>query len=161
MTAALKLAEQDFKTYLVEQEKELGGWARRVHFPLNGENPQGFLQSLIEQVKTNPLIEILTNTVVTKTEGFVGNFKTTLASENGQKQRLVEHGVIIVATGAKEYRGTEFLLGQNEKVLTLSDLEEKLVSSPQEVTGARNIALILCVRPAGENYNYCSRVCCT
>jgi len=161
MTAALKLAEQDFTTYLVEQEKELGGWARRVHFPLNGENPQGFLQSLIEQVKTNSLIEILTDTVVTKTEGFVGNFKTTLASENGQKQRLVEHGVIIVATGAKEYRGTEFLLGQNEKVLTLSDLEEKLVNSPQEVTRIKNIALILCVRPAGENYNYCSRVCCT
>ena len=161
MTAALNLAEQGFKTYLIEQEKELGGWARRIHIPLNGEKPQDFLKSVIEQVKTNQLIEILTDTVVTKTEGFVGNFKTTLASENGQKQRLIEHGVIIVATGAKEYRGTEFFLGQNERVLTLSDLEEKLADSPQEVTQAKDIAMILCVRPEGENYNYCSRVCCT
>ncbi|HEX74600.1 MAG TPA: FAD-dependent oxidoreductase [Dehalococcoidia bacterium] len=161
MTAALNLAEQGFKTCIVEREEELGGWARKVHFPLNGEKPQDFLRSLIEQVKSNQLIEILTDTVVTKTEGFVGNFKTTLASENGQKQRLIEHGVIIVATGAKEYRGTEFFLGQNESVLTLSDLEEKLANSPQEITRAKNIAMILCVRPPEGNYNYCSRVCCT
>jgi len=161
MTAAFNLAEQGFKTYLIEQEKELGGWTKRIHIPLNGQKPQDFVQSLIEQVKTHPLIEILTGTVVTKTEGFVGNFKTTLASENGQKQRLIEHGVIIVATGANEYRGTEFLLGQNDRVLTLSDLEEKLANSPQEVTQAKDIAMILCVRPAGENYDYCSRICCT
>jgi homotetrameric NADPH-dependent glutamate synthase len=161
MTAAIKLAEQGFKTCLVERERELGGWVRKVHFPLNGEDPQGFLQSLIEQIKTNPLIEILTDTVVVKTEGFVGNFKTTLASANEQKQRLIEHGVIIVATGAKEYRGTEFLLGQSEKVITLSDLEERLVSSPQEVTKTKDIAMILCARPSGDTYNYCSRVCCT
>ena len=161
MTAALNLAEQGFKTYLVEREKELGGWTRKIHLSLNGEQPQDFLESLIKRVKENPLIEVLTDTVVTKVDGFVGNFKTALASENGQKQRLVEHGVIIVASGAKEYRGKEYLLGQNEKVLTLSDLEEKIMASPQKIVLAKDIAMILCARPPGQNYQYCSRVCCT
>jgi homotetrameric NADPH-dependent glutamate synthase len=161
MTAALNLAEQGFKTYLVEREKELGGWTRKIHLSLNGESPQDYLASLIKRVEANPLIEVLTDTVVVKTDGFVGNFKTTVASENGQKQRLIEHGVIIVASGAKEYRGSEHLLGQNEKVLTLSDLEDKIVESPQEITSIRDIAIILCARPQGKNYDYCSRVCCT
>jgi heterodisulfide reductase subunit A len=161
MTTALCLAEQGFKTYLVEQEKELGGWARKIYLSFNGSKPQDFLQSLIERVKANPLIEVLTDTTVVKTEGFVGNFKTTMTSENGQKQRLIEHGAIIAATGAKEYQGSEYLLGQNERVLTLSNFEEKLVNSSKEVTQAKDIAMILCARPAGENYNYCSRVCCT
>ncbi|MGD0780098.1 MAG: NAD(P)-binding protein [Dehalococcoidales bacterium] len=161
MIAALNLAEQGFKTYLVEREKELGGWTRKIHLSLNGEKPQDFLESLIKRVEANQQIEVLTNTVVVKADGFVGNFKTTLASENGQKQRLIEHGVIIVASGAREYRGSEYLLGQHEKVLTLSDFEEKLVGSPQAITSAKDIAMILCARPPGKNYEYCSRVCCT
>jgi homotetrameric NADPH-dependent glutamate synthase len=161
MTAALNLAEQGFKTFLVEREKELGGWTRKIHLSLNGEKPQDFLESLVGRVKANPLIEVLTNTVLVKTDGFVGNFKTTLASGNGQKQRLVEHGVIIVASGAKEYRGTEYLLGQHEKVLTLSDFEDKLVGSSQEIASVKDIAMLLCARPPDKNYQYCSRVCCT
>jgi heterodisulfide reductase subunit A-like polyferredoxin len=161
MTAALNLAEQGFKTFLVEREKELGGWTRKIHLSLNGESPQDFLASLVKRVEASPLIEVLTDTVVVKTDGFVGNFKTTVASENGQKQRLIEHGVIIVASGAKEYRGSEYLLGQHEKVLTLSDFEDKLVGSPQEITSAKDIAMILCARPPDKNYQYCSRVCCT
>jgi len=159
MTAALNLAEQGFKICLVEQEKELGGWVRKVHIPLNETTPQDFLRSLIKQVEANELIEILSETKVVKFEGFVGNFKTTVAS--GESQRLIEHGVVIVATGAKEYRGGEYLLGQNERVLTLSDLEEKIIKSPEEITQAKNIVMILCIRPSEGNFNYCSRVCCT
>jgi heterodisulfide reductase subunit A-like polyferredoxin len=161
MTAALNLAEQGFKTYLVEREKELGGWTRKIHLALNGEKPQDFLESLITQVKANPLIEVLADTVVVKTDGFVGNFKTTVTSGDGQTARLIEHGVIIVASGAREYRGGEYLLGQHEKVLTLSDLEEKITDSPQQITSAKDIAMILCARPPEKNYQYCSRFCCT
>jgi heterodisulfide reductase subunit A len=161
MTTALSLANQGFKTYLVEREKELGGYVRNIHVPLDGADPQKLLQSLIEQVNNNQFIEVLTDTVVTKTEGFVGNFKTTLTYDGGEKQRLVEHGVIIVATGAKEYRGDDFLLGQTEKALTISDLEAKIANSPEEIARAKDIAMLLCARPEGGNYPYCSRVCCT
>jgi len=161
MTTALCLANQGFKTYLVEREKELGGYVKNIHVPLDGADPQKLIQSLIEQVNNNQLIEVLMDTVVNKTEGFVGNFKTTLAYDGGEKQRLVEHGVIIVATGAKEYRGDDFLLGQTERALTISDLEAKIVNSPGEIAKAKDIAMLLCARPEGGDYQYCSRVCCT
>jgi heterodisulfide reductase subunit A len=67
--------------------------------------------------------------------------------------------VTIVATGAKEYRGEEFLLGRDERVLTMSEFEERLVRCPEEVARAKDIAMILCVHPP-ENGSYCSRVCC-
>ncbi|GAI63581.1 unnamed protein product, partial [marine sediment metagenome] len=38
----------------------------------------------------------------------------------------IEHGVIIVATGAQEYKPTEYLYGENEKVITQLQLEEWL-----------------------------------
>jgi len=161
MAAALNLAGQGFKTYLVERESELGGHARKVYTTIQGEDAQEFLRSLIEKVKTNGLIEVLTDTTVVKTEGSVGNFKTTLGVGHGERQRLIEHGVTILATGATEHRGNEFLLGQDERVITLGDFEEKLVKAPEEMAQARDIAIILCVRPPEENFNYCSRVCCT
>jgi len=159
MTAALNLAEQGFKVCLVEQEKELGGWVRKVHIPLGETSPQDYLRSLIKRVEGNELVEVLTETKVVKFEGFVGNFKTTVAS--GERQRLIEHGVVIIATGAKEYRGEEYLLGQDDRVLTLSDLEEKIIKSAAEIAKVRNIAMVLCIRPEEGNFNYCSRVCCT
>ncbi len=159
MSAALTLAEQGFKTYLVEKEEELGGWARKIHVPLNEKSPQGFLRALIEKVKSNELIEVFTATKVVKSEGFVGNFKTTVANKEGE--RVIEHGATIVAIGAKEYRGEEYLLGQDKRVLTLGDLEEKIGGSPEELAQAKDIAMILCVRPQNGNFNYCSRICCT
>lgn len=159
MTAALNLAEQGFRTCIVEMEKELGGWARKVHIPLNEISPQDFLRSLIKQVEENELIEVFTETKVVKFEGFVGNFKTTVAT--GERQRLIEHGVTIIATGASEYRDEQYFLEQDDRVLTLSDLEEKIVSHPEEIGKAKNIVMILCIRPSEENFNYCSRVCCT
>jgi heterodisulfide reductase subunit A len=78
--------------------------------------------------------------------------------EGGKRQRLVEHGATVVATGASEYRGSEYLLGQDEKVLTLCDFEEQLAQSNEKINGARQVVITLCVRP--PELNYCSRVCC-
>ena len=161
MSAALALANQGFKVYLVEREKEVGGWVRKIHVAVGEDDPQEFLRSLVERVQANELIEVLTETSVVKSDGFIGNFKTTLATEGGQKQRVIEHGVTIVASGASEYRGTEFLLGQDERVLTLSDLEAKIAESPEEIARARDVVMVLCVGPSGAKGSYCSRVCCT
>ncbi len=159
MTAALNLAQQGFKTYLIELEQELGGWARKIHTTPEGRDVQGFLQTLVDSVKKNVLIEVLTGVSLEKTEGFVGNFKTTLTMNDGQRQRLIEHGVIIVATGATEYRGSEYLMGQDDRVLTLCDFEEKLAQPHEKMTQAKDVVITLCVRP--PELNYCSRVCCT
>ena len=158
MTAALNLAEQGFKTYLVEKERELGGWARRIYFGLNGEDPQAFLRDLVNKVTSHPLVEVLTEAKLLKLEGHVGDFRSTVAHRGEEK--VIEHGVVIVATGARESRAPEYLLGMNEKVITLSDFEEKLFKNPEELRGAKAAGIILCVRPKDKEW-YCSRVCCS
>ena len=128
MTAALNLAEQGFGVYLVERERELGGRLRQIHYTADGADPQALLRELEEKVRGHERIEVLTGHQVVKSSGFVGNFKTTVASVDDPTQRLIEHGVTIVATGGREWRGNAYFLGQDPRVMTQGDLEELLVS---------------------------------
>jgi heterodisulfide reductase subunit A-like polyferredoxin len=159
LTVSLNLARQGFKTCLVEREKELGGWARKIYSTPAGNDVQAFLKDLITQVRAEPNIEVLTDCRLVKTEGFIGNFKSTVALEGGTRQRLLEHGVIVVATGAAEARPDLYLLGKDPRVMTLSDFEEKIARTPADLARLKNVVITLCARPPGMNY--CSRVCCT
>ncbi len=127
MTAALNLAEQGFGVYLVEREKELGGRLRQIYYTADGSDPQAYLRELVGKVQANPRIEVLTGYEVAKFSGFVGNFKTTVASVDDPTQRLIEHGVTIVATGGQEWRGAAYLLGQDPRVVTQGGFEQLLV----------------------------------
>jgi heterodisulfide reductase subunit A-like polyferredoxin len=133
MTAALSLADQGFPVTLVERSPELGGWARKLSASVSGD-PTQFVQSLIERVRTHERIEVLTNTVVVEAKGFVGNFQTLLRGLNDPRQRLIEHGATIIATGAQEYRGPEFGLGQDPRIVTQGDLEEICKSADRQIT---------------------------
>jgi heterodisulfide reductase subunit A len=80
----------------------------------------------------------------------------------------VRHAVTIVATGAEEWRGDVYLLGQDERVVTQLDLEEIIVHRPQEIAQLKQVVIIQCVHPnkrdAGSppsEADYCSRICCT
>ena len=48
MTAALSLADQGFKTYLVEKEEELGGRLKKLHYTIEGMDLDAFLDENIE-----------------------------------------------------------------------------------------------------------------
>ena len=58
MEAALGVAEQGYKAYLVERSSELGGVARRLRSTWKGEEVEGYLKALIEKVKGHPMIEV-------------------------------------------------------------------------------------------------------
>lgn len=166
LTAALAIAEQGFKVHLVERERELGGHLRRIRFMLAGEDPREKLASLIERVKGNDLVQIYQEMEVANIEGFLGNFKTTLAPVNcdpergnGKANLEIEHGVVIVATGAEEYKPVEYLWGKDERILTQLEFEEKLASG--ENPEAETVVMIQCVGSRDEERPYCSRVCCS
>ncbi len=161
MSAALVLADQGFPVVLVEQEKELGGRLRRIWHAVEGNDPQAFLNSLVERVTSHENIDVVTNSRVVKTSGSVGNFKTTIVALDAPTQRLIEHGVAILATGGNEYRGQEYMLGQSEQIITMGDLEEKIEKAPQEIAKLNEVAMVLCVGPWKEKNFYCSRTCCT
>lgn len=156
MTSAIELANQGFQVHLVEKEKELGGNLRKVYYLLNGDDVQKRLSSIINEVMMHRSIKVYTNAKVSEVEGGIGNFISTV-SMNGNTQKI-EHGVIIVATGAQEYKPTEYLYGQNEKVITQLELEEKIVKN--EVKNIKSVVMIQCVGSRNSERSYCSRICC-
>jgi heterodisulfide reductase subunit A len=155
MTAALELGKQGFETYLLEKSQELGGNLRRVKFLLDRVNPQDRLNSLIAAVKSHPKLHVFTNTEVLDFEGSAGNFKTTFTA-NGETHEI-KHGAAIVATGAEEYRPTEYLYGQNPKVISQLELEERLAAGD---FNAKSVVMVQCVSSCTKPDGYCSRVCC-
>jgi len=164
MTAAAELAGQGFDVHLVEKEKELGGNLRRIHYLLNGESPQKELKNLVEQVKKTEKIHLYTEAKIESIEGTIGNFKTTVSSK--EKSKEFEHGVVIVATGAQEYKPKEYLYGQDERVITQIELEQRLGSNGEWSTPDKNgipiaIVMIQCVGSRDEERPYCSRICCS
>jgi heterodisulfide reductase subunit A len=91
-----------------------------------------------------------------KVEGYIGNFKTTIHSSG--KEDEIEHGTIVVATGAKEYTPTEYLYGTNPRVVTQHELEDQLV---QDEFKAKTVVMIQCVGSRNETRPNCSRICCS
>ena len=164
MTAALSLAEQGYEVTLVERDHELGGLARHLSATCKGGDPQAFLREAVASVTGHPRIEVLTDHEVVKFSGFVGNFKSTLASNADPTQRLVEHGVTIVTTGAREYRGPAHGLGSDPRVITQGDLEQALAGGGQ-LQDAHTVVMLQCSGPWDEEGSetdfYCSRICCS
>ncbi|MBA3044621.1 MAG: CoB--CoM heterodisulfide reductase iron-sulfur subunit A family protein [Candidatus Thermoplasmatota archaeon] len=154
MVSSLSIADQGFDVHLVEREAELGGNMKRIHYDLEDTDLQGYLKSLIQKVENNPLIHVYKNAKIESIDGFVGNYKTTL--KGGAE---LEHGVVIVATGAEELKPNEYMYGQEENVVTQLEFED-LITSGQDLSG-NTIVMIQCVGSRDEQHAYCSRVCCT
>jgi heterodisulfide reductase subunit A len=159
MTSALNLAEQGFEVHLIERGEQLGGVARRIHYTLEGGDVQSYLAHLIQDVQAHPLIEVYTNTHIVEASGYIGNFVTTVES-NGEKQEL-KHGVVIVATGAEEHKPSEYLYGEDPRVLTSLELEEEIVKGNPKIANCHNMVMIQCVGSRDDERPYCSRVCCS
>jgi len=158
MTSALSLAEQGFEVYLVEKDKDLGGMARRIHYTLEGMDVQAYLKDMIRKVYQHPSIHVSTDSTITEASGYVGNFTTEVTCEGKVKE--IHHGITIIATGAEEYKPTEYLYGEDDRVLTLLELEEQIAKREERVINSQSLVMIQCVGCRQEDRNYCSRVCC-
>ncbi len=156
MTAALELAGQGFEVHLVEKTGELGGNLRHIHCLLGSEDPQERLNSITKKVTENQKIQVYLNSEILDVEGYVGNFKTILKCYEERKE--IRHGIVIVATGATEYKPTTYLYGVDERVLTQRELEEKLA---RQKFDAKTVVMIQCVGSRNDEHPYCSRICCS
>jgi len=161
LTSALKLAEQGFETFLIEKEKELGGNLRDVHYTLYGENVQDFLKDLIQKVNNNDKIQIFTSAEIENISGYVGNFKTIIKNKDKDTKMEVDHGTIIVATGARENKPREYLYGKDKRVLTQRELEQRIFTGIFKINNNQNVIMIQCVGSRDDDHPYCSRVCCS
>ncbi len=159
MTCALSIAEQGHHVYLVEKNSELGGTALKVYETLEGLDVQAYLRDLIGKIYQHPQVHVYTDANITKTSGYIGNFTTSIESNTGIAE--IKHGATVIAIGADVYTPTEYLYGEDERVMTQLELEEKVAAEDKKVIGAESMVMIQCVGCRNEDRNYCSRICCS
>jgi len=160
MNSALSLADQGFKVFLVEKSAQLGGIAKNIHKTIDGEAIQPFMQSLSDKVMAHPAIEVVFNAIIVDHTGMPGMFKTGLQIAPQMYYRQIEHGVTILATGAKQNRPAEYLLGQHPDVMTQLDMDGFLANDPDRIKAMNTVAMIQCVGSRCPDNPDCSRICC-
>jgi len=159
MAAARNMSEQGYHTYLIEKADALGGRARHLHETWRGEDIQGYLSQLTQAVESDDNIEVFVKARISHVEGFVGNFKTTI-HENGD-HRVLEHGVTIIASGASELKPAGYLYGQDPRVVTGLELQQRFIARDPMLSQADTAVFIQCVGSRIPERPYCSKVCCT
>ena len=159
MNAALNLAAQGYTCHLVERDNALGGNARSLRVTAQNQPIAPYLEELSQKIAEEPLITLHLNTAIKEVEGFVGNFKTTLAGEAGEE--VVEHGVALICTGAGEYKPAEYLYGQDPRVMTHLEIDQAVLGGELDLSKVNNAVFIQCVGSREPERPYCSKVCCT
>jgi heterodisulfide reductase subunit A-like polyferredoxin len=158
MNAALGLADQGFPVVLVEKEEKLGGMANRLIATIEGQDVGTYLEGLIQKVTSHSNIQILTRSLIVGFSGFKGNFTTEVLVGPGMYERKINHGVVVLATGATEYHPKEFLYEENEKVMTQVELAQHLKEKePQDLN---QVVMIQCIGSRNQENPNCSRICC-
>jgi heterodisulfide reductase subunit A-like polyferredoxin len=158
MNAALGLAEQGYEVVLIEKEAELGGLAKTLNATIEGANIGEYLGNLVSRVTSHEKIQVITNALVVDFGGFKGNFTTELLVGPDMVQRKIEHGVVIMATGAHEHRPQEYLYGEDPRVMTQLELADRMKKG--ELEEPRQVVMIQCIGSRNDENPNCSRVCC-
>jgi len=167
LRASLALSDLGLSVYLVERQREAGGWTRRWgKMFLQDQKGSEIVEGLLEEVARRDNINLFTGTELVQKEGTVGDFAVKLRLPN-QDFLSLRVGAILVATGFDVYepQAGEFGYGE-EGVLRLPEFKELVAEAggSLEYHGrpVRDIVYIYCVgsrQEEGPN-PYCSRYCC-
>ncbi len=156
MTAALDIADQGFKVYLVEKQDQLGGFVRNLDKIQDGTVAAELLNRVADRVREHPNIQVFVNSEVAEVGGFVGNFRATI--KTGSLSASIKFGTAIIAVGAGVLSPEGYFhYGENSRIITQKQLEGLL----KDNFDANRVVMIQCVGSREENRLYCSRVCCT
>jgi heterodisulfide reductase subunit A len=161
MASSLSLAEAGYQVFLVERENTLGGNLRNIYFDYSGKSPQKLLNETIQKVRKHPNIRLFIETIIKDIGGYVGNYTTTVQNTATDEVESIKHGVVIVATGAKEHEPKEYLYRESQRVITQVEFEKMLYDGSFPNGRLKNVVMIQCVGSREEGKMYCSRVCCT
>jgi len=170
MTAALCLAEQGFEVFLVEKEDRLGGNLLRLHHTIEGGDVKAFLRDLIARVSDHSAVHLLLNSQIVDFKGVRGNFTAGVRTAPDMVDQKIQHGITILATGAEEEKPEGYLYGEDPRVLTQLELEDRLDQadswgqisnlSPEISNLSPEVVMIQCVGSRNEKHPSCSRTCC-
>ncbi|WP_027360501.1 FAD-dependent oxidoreductase [Desulforegula conservatrix] len=159
MTAAKSLADQGYKVNIIEREASLGGQAKNLYQTAGGAMIQEGLKNLASEVTSHENITVFAGSNIEGVEGFVGNFKTIV--NTGGTSKTIEHGVTVVATGASELKPTEYMYGQDKRIVTGIELDKMFINDDPALKSVNSAVFIQCVGSREPERPYCSRICCT
>jgi heterodisulfide reductase subunit A-like polyferredoxin len=157
MTAALEIGHQGFDVHLVEKSNDLGGNLNRLFRFIDGSDPRARVKSLAGELESNKHIHVYTGAQVKAIDGYIGNYSSMISLADDRKIKI-DHGAVVVATGGTQLTPDEYLYGDDSRVLTQLELEERLATGNVE---AKRVVMIGCVGSRQEGRPYCSRLCCT
>jgi heterodisulfide reductase subunit A-like polyferredoxin len=165
MTAALNIANQGFKTYLVEKEKVLGGNLKYINvlYPIE-QKASSLLDSLIQRVNKHPNIELFLSAQIEEIKGSIGNFIASIRDATKIVHKF-NFGTIIIATGGREFKpkGLFQYSEENKNIITQLELEQRLQEGNLDwLNHINHVTSILCVGARQKGgFSYCSNVCCS
>ncbi len=158
MNAAKGLADQGFEIVLVEKEAVLGGMGNKLFATIEGDNIREYVENLVNQVENHEKIQVLKQSLIVEFTGYKGNFTTKLLVAPEMYERKIDHGIMIIATGANEYQPDEFNYKESDNILTQMELTKHL--EEKDINEIKQVVMIQCVGSRNETNPNCSRICC-
>lgn len=179
MTAALEASQAGYEVLLVEKEKQLGGWAAKLHKRVPFREPHkdpadtGVAQ-MIAQVQSDKRIRVCLNSTLSGTSGAPGAFSVDIATESGTVT-TEEVGAIVQASGFTTYDAakiTELAYGKTPNIVDQAGLEKLAkeaaakggpVRRPSDGGDVKTVAFVQCAGQrdeTGKHLPYCSGFCC-
>jgi len=171
LTASLEAAKAGYEVVLVEREKALGGWMKKLYKQAPQRHPYTQLEEVdiagkIKAVEAEPRIKVYTGATVAKTVGAPCLFDVHI-SQNGSE--VTERtGAVVLATGAVSYDATKLGhlgFGKHKNVITNVTMEELAlkgkITRPSDGKPVKSAAIILCAGSRDpQHLPYCSSTCC-
>jgi quinone-modifying oxidoreductase subunit QmoB len=171
LEAAIAASGMGYSVVLVEHGEELGGLLASQKSvppeepPYDAPQPNP-ISNLVEQVKSNDAVKVLTSTNIVKISGQPGQFKVQLNGSSGLEMTV---GAIVQATGARPYDASKLAhlgYGASPDIVTSHEFEEMLlegtIACPSDGRTPKRVTFIQCAGSRDtEHLNYCSSDCCT
>ncbi|MGV9197458.1 MAG: hydrogenase iron-sulfur subunit [Promethearchaeia archaeon] len=168
MTAAMEIADKGYKVHLVEKDEKLGGQLNLIYrINFDRISSQKFLAKELDKYNEYDNISTYLNSKVKDVKGSIGDFDIKIQNQASNELIEINTGVIIVATGAHEYKpkgwyhyGEE---GTEDAIMTQLELSEKL--RDEQLEDGETLVFIHCVgsrqTDPEKGVPYCSLICCS
>jgi heterodisulfide reductase subunit A len=174
ITAALEIADAGYPVILIEKSDHLGGkMANLSGTYLNFSAAPDLLSRRIDRVLQHPNIQVITNARLIQVDGYVGNFRATVAQTSNLQSPIsntFDIGAIVTATGYESYslsRLPEYGSGTIPDVIDGLTFEAMLtpgakIQRPSDGKMPREVVFVQCAgsRDPEHGVPYCSQVCC-
>ena len=129
MTAALGLAEQGYHTYLVEQSGELGGNALMLNETWRGDKISHAVQAMIQhRYENHPEIDVYLECRHQGGFRFCGQFRDHHIPKRFRRHDSWCMGPWWWRVGSEEYKPTEYLYGDDDRVLSHLEFDAALMA---------------------------------